>query len=40
MKLTDWVPVIAIVQNGWTFAAFIVVLGVYLYFSRKGAPRG
>jgi xanthine/uracil permease len=36
MKLTDWLTLIPVVQNGWTLAALIAVL-LYLYFSRRGA---
>jgi hypothetical protein len=34
MKLTDWLALVAAVQNGWTFAALVAVL-LYLYFSRR-----
>jgi hypothetical protein len=30
MKLTDWLPVIPAIQNGWTLAALIAILGLSL----------
>jgi hypothetical protein len=34
MKLTDWLAVVATVQNPWTLAALVAVLA-YLYVSRR-----
>jgi len=38
MKPTDWIPLIAAVNNGWTLAAFAVFLAVWLYLRSKDAP--
>lgn len=38
MKPTDWIAVLPAVNNGWTFAAFLVVVALTLYFGRKDAP--
>ncbi len=38
MKPTDLVALIPTVTNGWTFAAFIVGLAVWLYVNRRDAP--
>jgi hypothetical protein len=38
MKPTDWIAILPAINNGWTFAAFIVVIGISLYFSRRDAP--
>lgn len=35
MKLSDWLSVVPAVQNAWTFAAFVVVLGVWLIVRSK-----
>ena len=37
MKLTDWLSLVATVQNGWTFAALMAVL-TYLFFTRRRGP--
>jgi hypothetical protein len=31
MKPTDLIPLI----NGWAFAAFVIAIGAWLYFSRR-----
>jgi len=35
MKLTDWLPVVPFVQNGWTFAFCVVLLGVWLWLRLR-----
>ena len=37
MKPNDWVALIAAVNNGWAFAAFVIVVIVTVYFSRRDA---
>ena len=34
MRLTDWIALISLVQNRWTFAALLAVL-TFLYLTRK-----
>jgi hypothetical protein len=38
MKPADWIPLVAAVNNGWTFAAFAVVVGMWLYFRWTDSP--
>jgi hypothetical protein len=35
MKLTDLIALISAVNNGWAFAAFVIVLVVSLYYRRR-----
>jgi hypothetical protein len=35
MKLTDWLALVPMVQNGWTLGALIAVL-LYTYFRHQG----
>jgi hypothetical protein len=35
MKPTDLLPLLPAINNGWTFAAFVLVLAVSVYLSRK-----
>jgi hypothetical protein len=36
MKPTDLIPLISAINNGWAFAAFIVVVAVWLYLRQRG----
>lgn len=36
MKPTDLLPLLAAIDNGWAFAAFVVVVAVTLYLGRRG----
>jgi hypothetical protein len=38
MKPTDLIPLLAAVDNGWAFAAFVVVAVLWLYLDRRDAP--
>lgn len=38
MKPTDFIPLLATVNNGWGFAAVVVGLVVWLYVNRRDAP--
>jgi len=38
MKPADWIPLLPVINNGWAFAAFVIVLAVTLYFGRRDAP--
>jgi hypothetical protein len=38
MKPADWIALFPAVNNGWAFAAFVVVMAVTLYFGRRDAP--
>ena len=41
MKPTDLIPLVPAINainNGWAFAAFIVVVAVMLYFARQKEP--
>ncbi len=35
MKPADWIAVLPTINNGWAFAAFIIVVVISLYFSRR-----
>jgi hypothetical protein len=35
LKLSPWINALAAVQNGWTFAAFLVLLAVWLALRRR-----
>jgi hypothetical protein len=37
LKPTDLIPLLASVNNGWAFAAFVVGVALYLYLNRRGA---
>ena len=37
MKPTDWIAVLPAVNNGWAFAAFVIVVVLSLYFGRRDA---
>lgn len=39
MKPTDLISLIPAVNNGWTFAAFVVVALVWLCVSRREVPK-
>ncbi len=32
------IAMLAAVNNGWAFAAFVIFLGAWLYFGRQDAP--
>jgi hypothetical protein len=36
LKPTDLLPLIPAVNNGWTFAAFVVAVLIWLYLGRRG----
>lgn len=36
MKLTDLAPLLPAINNGWTFAAFVVGVATYIYVNRRG----
>lgn len=38
MKPTDLLPLLPAINNGWAFAAFVVVVAVTLYFGRRDSP--
>jgi membrane protein implicated in regulation of membrane protease activity len=38
MKPADWIALLPAVNNGWAFAAFVVVVVVSLYFGRRDGP--
>jgi hypothetical protein len=38
MKPADLFPLLGAVNSGWTFAAFVVIVGVYLYVGRRDTP--
>ncbi|MFK4719745.1 hypothetical protein ABIE89_000845 [Bradyrhizobium niftali] len=38
MKPSDLMTLLPAINNGWTFAAFIVVVLVTLYLGRRDAP--
>jgi hypothetical protein len=38
MRPTDLFALLPAVNNGWAFAAFVIVMAVTLYFSRRDAP--
>jgi hypothetical protein len=38
MKPTDLIPLLPAINNGWAFAAFLIVIAVYLYFRRPDEP--
>jgi len=35
MKLTDLLPLLASVSNGWSFAAVVLGLATWLYVNRR-----
>ena len=35
MKPADWIVLLPAVNNGWSFAAFVIVVLVSLYLSRR-----
>jgi hypothetical protein len=35
MQLAPWFTVLPAVQNGWTFAAFLILLAVWLALRRR-----
>jgi hypothetical protein len=35
MQLAPWFTALPAVQNGWTFAAFLILLAVWLWLSRR-----
>jgi hypothetical protein len=35
MQLTPWFSVLPAVQNGWTFAAFLVIVAIWLSLRRR-----
>jgi len=37
MKPTDLLPLLPAVDNGWAFAAFVVLMLVWLYWERRGS---
>jgi hypothetical protein len=38
MKPTDLIAVLPAINNGWAFAAFVLVVLVTLYLGRRDAP--
>ena len=34
MQITHWIPALAAVQSGWQFAAFVLLLAVWLLNHR------
>jgi hypothetical protein len=38
MKPTDWIALLPAVNNGWAFAAFVILIAVTLYFGRRDGP--
>jgi hypothetical protein len=38
MKPTDLIPLLPAVNNGWAFAAFVIVVAVTLYLRRRDGP--
>ena len=38
MKIIEWAPLVAAVNDGWTFSALIVVLIVWVYVRKKDGP--
>jgi hypothetical protein len=38
MKLTDLLALLPAVNNGWAFAAFVIVIVARLYLSRRDTP--
>jgi len=37
LKPTDLLPLLPAINNGWTFAAFVVVVAVWIYSTRRGS---
>jgi hypothetical protein len=35
MKPTEWIAIFLAVNNGWSFAAFLIAVTLSLYFRRK-----
>ena len=38
MKPADWIALLPAVNNGWAFAAFVILMAVTLYFGRRDEP--
>jgi hypothetical protein len=38
MKPIDLLALLPAINNGWAFAAFVIVVAVTLYFNRRGTP--
>lgn len=38
MKPTDLIALLPAINNGWAFAAFVVLILVTLYLGRRDAP--
>jgi hypothetical protein len=38
MKPAEWIAILPAINNGWAFAAFIIVIGISVYFNRRDAP--
>ena len=38
MKFFDLVILLSAINNKWAFAAFLVIIAVWLYFERQDAP--
>lgn len=37
MKLADFISLLPTVNNGWAFAAFVILVVVWLYLDRRAA---
>ncbi len=38
MKPADWIALLPAVNNGWSFAAFVIVVAVTLFFRSRDIP--
>jgi hypothetical protein len=38
MKPTDLIPLLPAVNNGWAFAAFVIIVAVMLCLQRRDGP--
>jgi hypothetical protein len=38
MKPADWIALLPAINNGWAFAAFVIVVIVTLYFGHRDNP--
>ena len=38
MNFAALISMLAVVNNGWAFAAFVLLLAVSMYFDRRDAP--